>query len=415
MTIVTAAPGGPNPPLSFTAIEEEFGPNPGRSLGQYRTEHPSRVSPSNPSGLFDNSSPQVGLQGSSLSNLPLDEHIPTNGEIKFSDFLGKKLNIVIDYYTGGTAIKRDLGKFPMSAKWIYSYRPNRVKIVGGFRGRPDISQNWDEWDDGKRVIIHVNKEIGGVADNNVPDHDVSLRTGYWPQYTDLRVDVGPSGKIFGAGGHGGSTSNNIEHENPPNADPSYNGTPAGSGTSALGIDYGTAANKTIINNQGIIRCGYGGGGCGSSVGNDPSDSSDTDYGRSGGGGGGGSGLPAGAGGAAGRGGFNGVEPINGYAGSAGNTPAAGGQGGNGGAAGNYGGAQAGRGGNGGDFNDPAESGADGSRADDRAYTDTPTNSGLPGADGSAIRFGSSSIQSSTIITGNSIGGRNGGTSVGYFQ
>ena len=410
MTIVTAAPGGPNPPLSFSAIEDEFGPNSARSLGKYRTSDPG----------FNNKSAQFGLgQGCSLSNLPLDEHIPTDGEIKFSDFLGKKLNIVVDYYTGGTAIKRDLGQFPMSAKWVYSYRPNRVKIVGGFRQRPDISANWDEWDDGKRVIIHVNKEIGGIADNNVPEHDVSLRTGFWPDYTDLRVDVGPSGKIYGAGGNGGSTPSHIHIKNPPVNDPLYNGIPAGSGTSALGIDYGTNANKTVINNQGIIRCGYGGGGCGSSVGNDPSDGSSTDYGRSGGGGGGGSGLPAGSGGAAGRGGFNGPNtppggPINGYAGSPGSTPAAGGQGGNGGAAGNYGGAQAGRGGNGGDFNDAAESGADGARADGRAYTNTPSNPGLPGADGSAIRFRTSLIQTSTIITGNSIGGRNGGISVGHF-
>ena len=41
--------------LSFKDdIEEEFGANPGRSLGQYRREDPSRVSPFNPSGLLDN-------------------------------------------------------------------------------------------------------------------------------------------------------------------------------------------------------------------------------------------------------------------------------------------------------------------------------------------------------------------------
>ena len=83
--------------LSFeNDLEEEFGPNPGRSLGQYRREDPSRVSQLNPNGLLVNSSPD----GSTLSNLPLDTGIPNNGEIKFSDFYGKKLNMVVDYYSG---------------------------------------------------------------------------------------------------------------------------------------------------------------------------------------------------------------------------------------------------------------------------------------------------------------------------
>ena len=72
--------------LSFSEIEAEFGDNPGRSLGQYRRDDPS--------GNFDNASPS----GSSLSNLPLDTGVPTSGEIKFSDFYGKQLNMIVDYF-----------------------------------------------------------------------------------------------------------------------------------------------------------------------------------------------------------------------------------------------------------------------------------------------------------------------------
>ena len=58
--------------LKFSEIEAEFGSNPGRSLGRYRSTHPD----------FTNESPS----GSSLSNLPLDTGIPLSGQIKFSNF-----------------------------------------------------------------------------------------------------------------------------------------------------------------------------------------------------------------------------------------------------------------------------------------------------------------------------------------
>ena len=71
-------------PLSFdNDIEAEFGENPSRSLGSYRNTHPD----------FKNKN------CGSLTDLPLDEGIPKSGEIKFSDFYGKKLNIVVDYYS----------------------------------------------------------------------------------------------------------------------------------------------------------------------------------------------------------------------------------------------------------------------------------------------------------------------------
>ena len=80
MTIKASGTGS----LSFEDdIEKEFGENPSRSLGSYRRDHP------------DFSNKNCG----SLTNLPLDDGIPTSGEIKFSDFYGKKLNIVVDYYS----------------------------------------------------------------------------------------------------------------------------------------------------------------------------------------------------------------------------------------------------------------------------------------------------------------------------
>ena len=64
--------------LAFSEIEAEFGSNGGRTLGNYRLTQ------------------SVG----SLSNLPLDSGIPTSGPIKFSDFNGKRINIVVDWFSG---------------------------------------------------------------------------------------------------------------------------------------------------------------------------------------------------------------------------------------------------------------------------------------------------------------------------
>ena len=58
--------------LSFSEIETEFGQNSDRDLGEYRV------------------SQTIG----GLSNQPLDTNIPQTGEIKFSDFYGKKLNVI---------------------------------------------------------------------------------------------------------------------------------------------------------------------------------------------------------------------------------------------------------------------------------------------------------------------------------
>jgi len=372
-------------PLAFTEIEAEFGGTPGRSFGKYRRDDPS----------FTNESPS----GSSLSGLPLDTGIPTSGEIKFSQFYGKKLNMVIDYYADTANLnKAAAGNNTMAATWRYQNQSERVKIVGGYRSRPlgSVAANYaltaSDWQGGKKVFINVNQTIGGKKPSI---NDVALRTGNWPTGTELRVDVGPSGYITGAGGDGGATSPGT----------SSNAFPGNNGTSALGIEYPAA-----INNGGVIRCGYGGGGGGSGAADDPSDKSDTDYGRTGGGGGGGAGLPAGNGGAGGPGGsFNGPDPKDGQPGDAGTLTT----GGSGGVSYPYEGANAGAGGDGGDFGGAAEPGVKGTQGRGVGY-DAPGNEGAAGNDGKAIYYSSSSVQSGSTFSGNTIGGRNGGSTTGFF-
>ncbi len=300
------ASASPNPPLSFeNDIEAEFGENPSRSLGSYRNTHP------------DFTNKNCGA----LTNLALDTGIPKSGEIKFSDFYSKQLNIVVDYYS--TAENRQTsGAASMAATARYVNQNAKVKIVGGYKSKPTATLNSGtynltnvitntSWQGGKKVYIHVNNTIGGQkSSDQAGTNIVALRTGGWPSGTTLQIDVGSSGRINGAGGDGrqGTASG---------------GTPAQAlpGSSALGVE--TAAQ---INNNGIIRCGYGGGGGGAGSNSDPNKSK-VDYGRSGGGGGGGAGIPAGVGGAGNCGGYTGKNPAGVCGGAGGNADANNGGGG----------------------------------------------------------------------------------------
>jgi hypothetical protein len=232
--------------LSFSEISAEFGFPPGRNLGAYRV------------------SENVG----SLTNLPLDTGIPQSGEIKFSDFYSKKLNIIVNLYSG-------LPTFRIDAKSMYD--GNAVKVVGGFKSRP--SSDSSEFANGKRVIINVNKLIGSEKTGR---NYAALKTGTWNANTNLEIVVGSTGTIMGAGGDGGSGDQQDGFQ----------------GTSALGIQY-----PVTITNQGTIFAGRGGGG-GGGPGNGYKHA-DTQRGckgrqycinASGGGGGGGRGYPGGIGG-----------------------------------------------------------------------------------------------------------------------
>ena len=377
--------------LAFSEIEAEFGqPDNGRSLGRYRRDDSE----------FKNKS--MGQ----LSNLPLDTGIPASGEIKFSQFYGKKLNMVIDYYddtgtSGGEASnvlnRQDNGANTLAATWRYNNLSNRVKVVGGYRDRPTGSVSGynlssSGWQGGKKIFIHVNKQIGSAkAGSNSDRNKVALRTGNWPSGTTLQIDIGSSGRIQGAGGNGRQGATN-------------SGTPsqAFTGTSGLGIEY-----PAQINNNGIIRCGYGGGGGGAGSWSDPN-KNPRDFGRSGGGGGGGAGIPAGEGGTQNTGrygsaGAGGPSDQNGK-GKAGSDASfdAGGNGGGGGQHGE-GGGQAGGGGDGGDRIDSAQSGDAGSP--------NRGGGGSPGSNGHGIIFSSSSVQNNS--SGNkTLSGSDGGVIVG---
>ena len=400
-------------PLSFLEIESEFGQTgnllqPERSLGQYRTQHISRENQSNPLGLFANASPT----GSSLSNLPLDTGMPTVSQIKYSDFYNKKLNLIIDYFNDNPALNRqDNGDNTMAATWRYKNQSSdRVKVVGGFRSRPDITLTTSsynatatatEWQGGKQIIININQAVGGKkGDRNY----VALRTGGWPTNTNLTIDVGNTGFLSGAGGDGGKGTNH-----------STKGGSGGDGSSALGVEYPAIINRS---NSGVIRCGYGGGGGGGGAGNDPSDKSNEDYTFIGGGGGGGAGRPAGSGGPVMNGGVGDISgnedpyispDYDGKPGGDGNLIA----GGLGGFAMDKGGADAGEGGDGGDKDSPgggAFDGEDGQQDDTRAYG--AAAGGEAGLIGYGIIYKDDTTKNSSSGNGTSIPAEQGGVVVG---
>ena len=226
--------------ISASQISNEFGQTTNISFGAYRV------------------SQSVGT----LSNLPLDTGIPQSGSISFSDFYSKRLNIVVDFHSGGTESRQTARA---------RYDNNNVTVIGGFKTRPSSGA-------GSRVITNVNKTIGS-AQGNI--NNVALRTGSWESNTNLEMQIGSSGQLFGAGGNGGGA-----------------GGGGGNGTSALGIDY----QPIIVTNRGYIQAGGGGGGGSNPVSN---------HSRSrrwfrrrrritnftGNGGGGGGGFPQGGGGA----------------------------------------------------------------------------------------------------------------------
>ena len=323
--------------LSFSEIEAEFGSNGERSLGDYR--------------LTQN----VG----ELSNLPLDVGVPTSGQIKFSDFYNKKLNVVVNCYSGGD----EFHKNAKNDKW----NNNSVTVIGGFRSKKES---------GSKIIIHVNKRFG--SDKNGANR-CALRTGSWSSVNSMQIDVGSSGRLLGAGGDGGAGSQ-------------FSGAAGngGAGSSGLGVE----VNNTVVNvvSGGVLRAGFGGGGGGGS-------GRQTDKGEdrkaSGGGGGGGQGFPGGSGGP--RGSTSVSNTSGGTDGTSGDISEAG-EGGNGSE--NASEAFGGAGGEGGSFGEGANAGGGGSGKQTGA-------AGSGGGDGAAIRRSSGftvtinnsgNIQGSTTAT-----------------
>jgi hypothetical protein len=284
-------------PISFSQIANEFGTPPGKNLGAYRV------------------SQSVG----SLSGLPLDTGIPQSGPIGFGSFYSKKLNVVVDGHS--------IADFTTRLSARVRYNNQNVTVIGGFKTRPASGAN-------TRIIINLNKIIGS---NSASINNVALTTGEWEANTQLELEIGPSGQLYGAGGNGGKGADSTL----------TNSTGGANGSSALGIQY-----PTIVTNRGYIQSGGGGGGGGSWTNQSRRTGSitrrRTEVRTAGAGGGGGSGYPGGNGGAGGgnasndgSAGASGGLTTGGAGGTSGNAAGAGGSNGGNGASGtgNAGGSQ----------------------------------------------------------------------------
>ena len=258
---------GGNPPtnsISFSQIENEFGQNSSRSLGAYRMNN------LNIGALTEVSLDRDGAGISANSSIPVDDQI-----IRFSDFFSSRLNVIIDCHSSNqNRVNAKTDKYNAAT-------PSGNYVVVGGGSKPSNTS-------GKKIIIHVNKQIGSAAGDI---NTCALRTGTWNNGTDLRVEVGEGGIVAGAGGNGGEGGGNQDS----------NGKPGGDGNSGLGIEYTDSA--TIVTTEGngkIVGGGGGGGGGGSGYGKTERSPKPT-LRAEGGGGGGGAGIPAGEGGEKGSG------------------------------------------------------------------------------------------------------------------
>ena len=334
--------------ISATDIINEFGnsnSNGGMSLGAYRFQ----------------SNQTIG----SLTFSTLDTGVPTgSSQIKYSDMRNKKLNFVVDYHSFSQDRQNSVAHINAQTRW---QQGNNIS-VGGFKSAPTSS---GDWNGGKKVFINVNRTFGSITNNT--QSVVALRTGQnWPDNTEMIIEVGSSGKIFGAGGRGGHGSNG-----------SGDGGDADNGNSALGIDITTNSGGkscTInVRNGGYIQCGFEGGGGGGGFYDDPNKSSQDPV-ISGGGGGGGAGRPAGVGGNAGTSsqhgpngdaGTNATNTVRGLGGSGKN--------------GSQGSSRSGDGGNGAQSGADSENGDNATQGGGSANPKVFGNGGDKGLRGAAIR------------------------------
>ena len=339
--------------LSFSEIETEFGSNGNRSMSRYRAN----------SIHFSNKTFADIGRITEGGYLPLDDGIPRTGTIKFSDFHGKSLNVVVNCWSAdGETVDAK------SDKWD----ANDVSVVGGYRGKKES---------GSKIIIHVNRTFKSV--NSTSANLCALKTGNWSGISGMRVDLGDEARLYGAGGHGGAGA---DGGNEP-------GDPGQPGNSGLGIQ----VNNTTVNikSGAQIKMGYGGGGGGGSA-RDEDPGADRTAG--GGGGGGGAGLPGGEGGSGGTEGSDSGNSSHsgGGGGSDGDTPAGGEESGGGGSGGNNDGeAVGGSGGRGGDQENAAGTGGDSNKGEE---------GGSAGGNGSAIRKANDEIAYTFSESGSETGG-----------
>ena len=313
--------------IRYSEIIAEFGTPTNGGLGEFRI------------------SESVGT----LNNLPLDADtcgpnanadIPQTGEIRFSDFYNSRLNQIVDLYSPSV---NNTSRQDAKQRWV----SGNVHIVGSTKtGKTQPPNTVDD-----KVTINLNATI--ISAKGTQTH-CALKTGFWDSGTQLKIEIGTAGRLYGSGGDGGAGGSANETA----------GTNGQTGSSALGIQY-----PCTINNLGAIQSGYGGGGGGG--GNTRTTgggkkSGATTNGSSGGGGGGGAGLPAGDAG--------GVQtPLSvggGSAGSAGQAGSLSGQ-----ATGGAGGSEAGAGGNSSPVNNSATKADNGATASGAASPGTGGNNG----------------------------------------
>ena len=296
--------------------------------------------------------------------------IPSNGEIKFSNFYNARLNMIVNYF-GLDETRPETGSSRYNDV-------NKVLVVGKFKERPSSTS-------GKKIHIVVNKNIGS---DDTAQTNCALRTGSWDSDTKLTVDVGPSGVVGGAGGDGGVGGSEAQQVGDGK-----------NGSSGLGVEYeGTGNTEINVASGGVITAGYGGGGGGGGA----EVRREKMIGRGekrrgyGGGGGGGAGLPSGEGGAP-AGGLDG----SGQTGQDG-TLTAGGEGGTGSSFGGNPTATGGTGGDGGSNGVAATAGGGGAVTGGERESEWTGPGGAAGGDGAAIRNSGGitiTINNSGTVTG----------------
>ena len=127
--------------------------------------------------------------------IPTSENVTNdpNGSVRFSDFYGGRLTLVVNYFSLAAENKPDDA---------YTRFDNQVQktVVGNDAG--GFKQVTSDNTAGKRVVILVNEDIGS---DKTANNSCALRTGTgWDADTILQVLVGPDGEIIGAGGNGGA-------------------------------------------------------------------------------------------------------------------------------------------------------------------------------------------------------------------
>ena len=150
--------------IRWSEIRDEFGANiggTGVSLGRYR----------NSDSNFGNKN--VGT----LTDLPLDTGVPKSGTISASNFYSKRLNMVLDMYSGGT-------EFRVHCRTRYN-DSSKVKVVGNYRSRPSNVG-------GTRVIVNINKTFGSEEGTHITT--CAVKTGDWNPTTDLDIEIGTNGQ-----------------------------------------------------------------------------------------------------------------------------------------------------------------------------------------------------------------------------